>query len=308
MNKLLLLAASAAIAFLASAKHALTEETPEVSERASPAMWRIVDNDTEIFLIGSFPVLPEGASWRTPAFDAALAKSRIVYFDADGDSPDARSKAIGIMMTDGFNPPGTALDSMLAADDLERLRSVAQEVGLPFAGINALKPWRAALSLSVQYLVRRGFDPGAGFEKALLNEAKTLGKEIRYLNTIEDQFSLFTELGEEQEKDFLIITLRDWRQRTDRFDETFRAWQAGDTAFVDDTMNAPMRNNAPSVYERLTVQRNQDWVNDINSILETEKGAVIVVAGIAQLTGPDSIPSMLKEKGNAVSRYGSDER
>src|SRR3954453_1480315 len=42
---------------------------------AKPAMWKLADADTTIYLFGSFHLLPNGEQWRTPAFEKALAGS-----------------------------------------------------------------------------------------------------------------------------------------------------------------------------------------------------------------------------------------
>src|ERR1700709_809468 len=34
-----------------------------------PAMWKLSDRDTTIYLFGTFHLLPQGQNWRTPAFD-----------------------------------------------------------------------------------------------------------------------------------------------------------------------------------------------------------------------------------------------
>src|SRR4249919_3394238 len=42
---------------------------------ASPAMWRVADEDTTIYLFGTIHLLPKGTQWRSPAFDKAAAGS-----------------------------------------------------------------------------------------------------------------------------------------------------------------------------------------------------------------------------------------
>ena len=36
-----------------------------------PAMWKVADEDTTLYLFGTFHLLPENHHWRTPAFEAA---------------------------------------------------------------------------------------------------------------------------------------------------------------------------------------------------------------------------------------------
>ena len=51
--------------------------------RADPAMWEARDADSRIVLFGSVHMLPRALEWRTPALDAAMARSEHVYFETD---------------------------------------------------------------------------------------------------------------------------------------------------------------------------------------------------------------------------------
>src|SRR3569623_3423326 len=66
-----LTAAFAGFALLGAAAPAPQAAAP----RGHPAMWKVSDADTTIYLFGTFHLLPQGRDWRTPAFDKALASS-----------------------------------------------------------------------------------------------------------------------------------------------------------------------------------------------------------------------------------------
>src|SRR5215217_1290637 len=55
---------------------AQTAQAPTATVAAArPALWRLSDADTTIYLFGTIHALPEGAQWRTPALDQAMAAS-----------------------------------------------------------------------------------------------------------------------------------------------------------------------------------------------------------------------------------------
>ena len=89
---------------------------------------------------------------------------------------------------------------------------------MPFAGVDPMRPWQAFLTLTVQSIVNQGFDPGSGVDKTLSAEARTLGKEMRYLETLEQQLGFFTGLSPETEKELLVMMIRDWDNRIVSFD------------------------------------------------------------------------------------------
>ena len=43
------------------------------AKTASPAMWKVADADTTIYLFGTIHLLPKGTAWRSAAFDKAAA-------------------------------------------------------------------------------------------------------------------------------------------------------------------------------------------------------------------------------------------
>lgn len=287
-----------------------TAQTPQqmpAADTASPAMWRIADADSEFILLGTFHILPPALEWRTDALDAAMKNADAVYFEVEADTPEAQSKTVSILMTQGFNPPGVTLSSMLSDDDTQKLKDITRSLGLPFSAVEPMRPWQAFLTLSVQFIVKQGFQPGAGVDSVLLAESRTLGKELRFFETLEEQLNLFTTLDPDTEKNLLVLTLQDWENQQQMFDDLFAAWGRGDTAFIDEIMNETMREQTPKVYDSLIVKRNQAWAEEIANAMNNSMGTALVAVGAGHLVGDEhSVPALLRAKGFEVSRYGLD--
>ena len=307
--------AALACAAAALAQPAFAQASPEAPapaqtlavETATPAMWRVTDADSDYVLVGTFHILPPGLDWRTDALDAAFEAAETVYFELDADAPDAASKTLNTVMTKGFNPPGTTLSGLLKDADAEKLKEITAGLKLPFAAIDTMRPWNAFLTLSVQFIVNQGFDPGAGVDSVLLKEAKMRKKDLRFFETIEEQLALFTGLDSETEMNLLLLTLHDWDKQEALFDDLFRAWAAGDADFIDVEMNGDMREQTPAVYDRLIVARNKVWAKELDAALKNESGKGFVAVGAAHLVGAEtSVPALLAARGYTVTRYGVD--
>ncbi len=280
-------------------------ETAALADIATPAMWRVTDADSEYILVGTFHILPPALKWRTNLLDAAFRDAAVTYFEVDADAPDATAKTLNTVMTQGFNAPGAALTAMLETGDAAKLRDIVKELKLPLAAVDTMRPWNAFLTLSVQFIMNQGFDPGNGVDSVLLKEAKAGGKDVRYFETIEEQLAFFTGLAPSVEKDLLVITIRDWDKQAGAFDELFNAWATGDTDYIDAQMNQNMREQAPDVYKRLIVERNAAWANELDAALKNESGKGLVAVGAAHLAGEEfSVPALLAAKGYEVTRYG----
>ncbi|WP_395075749.1 TraB/GumN family protein, partial [Hyphococcus sp.] len=280
-------------------------ETVALADTATPAMWRVTDADSEYILIGTFHILPPALNWRTDLLADAFNDAAVTYFEVDANAPDATAKTLNTVMSQGFNAPGASLAAMLETRDANKLRDIVKELSLPFAAVDTMRPWNAFLTLSVQFIINQGFDPGNGVDSVLLKEAKTAGKDVRYFETIEEQLSFFTGLAPAVEKDLLVITIRDWDKQAGAFDELFNAWASGDTDYIDVQMNEDMREQAPDVYQRLIVERNAAWANELDAALKNESGKGLVAVGAAHLVGGEfSVPALLAAKGYEVTRYG----
>ncbi len=288
----------------AAAQETAPRAEPTV-QYATPPMWRVADGDSEFVLLGTFHILPPNVDWRTDSLKAALAAADTVYFEVDSSAPETQSVATRVTMLEGFSQNGALLTTTLDETDALKLRDITRSLGLPITAIDPMRPWFAFLTLSVQFIVQQGFAPGAGLDTVLLAESHTLGKELAFFESIEEQLALFTDLPPETEKALLVLTLRDWENQTAAFALLYNAWRTGDVDAIDVMMNETMRDQAPEVYERLLVERNIAWVETLANALDDGSGTALVAVGAGHLTsGADSVPALLAAKGYEVSRYG----
>ena len=145
--------------------------------QAAPAMWRVSDANSEIYLFGTLHALTAGAQWRTPAYDAAYARADIIWFEADLGAADALT-VTNIVNRYGVDPE-RALSDKLAADDLAALRREA-DIGR----IDHLRPWAAALMLSMQPALSRGASVETGADLIVTRQARANEKQVRTFETL----------------------------------------------------------------------------------------------------------------------------
>lgn len=272
---------------------------------ARPPMWRVSDADSEVWLLGTFNVLPENLDWRTIALLWAADRAETIWVEIEADRPDATEKTMQILSSLGVNPPGVTLTSLLSPEDAARLEEIAGRLGLPMSAVERMRPWQAFLVLNVQFIASQGYDPGSGIQTALLKEGRARGRHVVFVETVEQQLAVFSALDPETEKNLLSIALRDFDAQKEEFGALLEAWRAGDAAAIDRLANDTMRTSAPKAYEALIVARNKAWAEKIASSMKGS-GRTLVVVGAANLVGPDSVPALLRAKGLEVSRYGAE--
>ena len=60
-----------------------------------------------------------------------------------------------------------------------------------------------------------------------------------------------------------------------------------------------MKDASPALYQAVLVDRNTDWANKIQTLLEGS-GTAFIAVGAAHLTGDDSVQAILQKRGMTV--------
>lgn len=270
-------------------------------EKTGPAMWRLTDADSEIYLFGTFHILPPSLNWTTATLDEAMTRTPITMTEADTDSPQSQAAMAALVQELGLNPPGVTLSSQLGPQRAKQFGAVAERIGLPMAALEPMRPWLALLSLAVGAMQAQGFSSEAGAEMIILDRAAAQKDKVAHLETAEFQIRALASLStEEWLADFerSLEQIADFEGFSKR---ALEAWRTGDLNSIDQEMIGPMRDAAPGAYKTLMVDRNADWVARIEEIMAGSDDYFIAV-GAGHLIGADGVVEMLERKGYAIER------
>lgn len=270
---------------------------------ARPPLWRLADEDSEIFLIAAFHATPSGLDWRSVEIARAIDAAETIVFEAEFDAPGASARARAILARDGVLPAGETLSTRINAENAARLASAAADVGVDAVQFEPMRPWQAFLVLNIRQLAALGFDPAAAIDQQLLKEARARGRTVRFLQTVDEQLAQFAELSPAEEKRLLALTLRDWSSEGAELHAMSQAWAKGDVEALDAGLHATMRAEAPAVYQSFVAEQNARFADAIAAML-ARPGASVVVLGAGRLVGPDGAPALLARKGIAATRVG----
>ncbi len=295
----MLLAAGLAVAGAVSPVQAQLADYSDL--QATPAIWHLSDADSDIYLFGTFHILPPSLNWESDAIRADLASADTLYLEADVQSPEAQAEIQALVVQLGLNPQGVTLSSMLDAETTALLATVAPTVGATPAMLEPMRPWLAQLVLTVAQMQALGLDPEAGAEKALLASIAGTDTDVGYFETAEQQVRVLADLPDEVQVRGFAEGLREMERTPAMLDEMVRAWAAGDVETIDRIVNDEMREQTPEVYEAVIVQRNRDWVPQIQALLDGE-GTVFIAVGAAHLSGENGVVELLRESGIIVDR------
>ena len=261
-----------------------------------PALWVIKDADSTLYLFGSVHVLRPTTGWASPRVEAAFDSASDIWFEIS--NPDDQAAVMPLIQQHGLSPE-TPLSSRLTPEENVELEAAAQAMGASAAQLQPMKPWLAALSLSVAPLVKAGYDPKSGVELVLKTRAEAAGKPIHGFETIDKQIGILAGLPEDVQMAFLRETLKDYENAVTMLDTMVEAWAKGDVATLDRVMVEEMKEASPALYQALLVDRNTDWANQIQTLLEGS-GTAFIAVGAGHLTGDESVQAILQQRGVTV--------
>ncbi|WAC59842.1 TraB/GumN family protein [Brevundimonas sp. SL130] len=280
---------------LAQAAPAPAAAAPAIQGQG-PALWVVKDADSTLYLFGTVHVLRPTTGWASPRVNTAFDSASEIWFEVT--NADDQAAMMPLIQQYGLSPQAP-LSSRLTADELAQLDVAAQSIGASAAQLDPLKPWLAALSLSVAPLVKAGYDPQSGVEPALKARAEAAGKTIHGFETLEDQIGMLATLPDDVQMEFLRETLKDYDQAVVVLDSMVEAWAKGDVKALDEIVVEEMKTDAPELHKVILVDRNTDWADQIQTQLQGS-GTAFIAVGAAHLTGDDSVQSILKSRGVAV--------
>jgi uncharacterized protein len=266
---------------------------------AHPALWVTRSSTATVYLFGTVHVLPKDAHWHYPALDSALATSDALYVEEDDDDPLSMQ---GLVLEYGMDLQHP-LSNLLDAADKARLAAAAQAAGVPggMTSLNAMRPWLAALTISVAPLLKAGYDPKSGVDKQLERAFAAAGKPVAAFETAASQIRLLADMPDAQQLDLLRSALDDYAKGPKQIDALIEAWQAGNVAAIARNLDGDMRAHYPKLYRALLVDRNRDFAQRIARLLK-RRGTFFVAVGAGHFAGPDSVQVQLAKSGIETGR------
>lgn len=295
-------ASACALAFVAPVHAQEAETAPAPAETqeagvATPALWKVADEDTTIYLFGTVHALPEGIEWYHGPVAKAFNSSDILVTEIKM-SPEAMAMTQQLVMTKGVLPQGETLRGLLSDEQRAAYEAALAKLELPPAAFDRFEPWYGAMMLTMLPLLKQGYSTDAGVEKVLETKA---GEELERgaLETVEEQLSIFDNLPPETQIEFLMETVDAVDEIKALLDAMVAEWAEGDAADLARLMNEGLTD--PVLADRLLYNRNANWAEWIDTRMDAP-GTVFVAVGAGHLAGEQSVQDKLAEIGIETSR------
>jgi uncharacterized protein YbaP (TraB family) len=164
--------------------------------------------------------------------------------------------------------------------------------------LDRFRPWFAAITLVQVQMMKLGFDPNAGVEMRLTSRAAADQKPIQGLETAREQLEIMARMPDKLQREFLLYSVDDAERMSSELDALLNAWRRGDAAGMAKLLQEGF-DEYPDLYRPLTVERNRQWIPQIEQLLD-DKDDYLVVVGALHLVGTESVIDLLERKGYKV--------
>jgi len=258
-----------------------------------PAIWKVADKDTTIYLFGTVHALPKDAVWFSGPVERAYKSSdelvTEIPMDASGDAKAIAARAL--------LPKGQSLRDLMTPAERMKFEETLVSLGLPIEAMDKFEPWYAAMTLSLLPVMQSGYDPQTGAESKLTAQAE--GKRKAALETVDQQIQLFDGLPMDAQLSFLRETVGSVSKATATLDAMVARWMKGDADGLAVLLNDEL--DDPVLYKRLLTDRNSHWAKWIGQRLK-QPGTVFIAVGAGHLAGQQSVQEQLRKLGIKARR------
>ncbi len=263
-----------------------------------PALWKVSDADTTVYLFGTIHLLPKNLVWQSPRIAAAIGAAQGLVLETVLDKDPQKTGAIMAQL--GMSPNLPPLLDRVAPDKRAALQAVVTKSGVPLTVLDRFETWAAALTLASAGMRDLPVSADYGAEAVLSRAFTKASKPVAGLETPAQQLGYFDALPETAQRRFLESIAEDDSHARTEFDAMIAAWSAGDVNKIALTFDDELK-LSPELTEALLKQRNRNWAEWIAKRMASP-GSVLVAVGAGHLAGSDAVTALLTKRGLKVTR------
>src|SRR5262245_29099623 len=269
------------------------------SNPAKSFLWKVQSGSKVLYLAGSVHALSADVYPLSPAFERAFGASSTLVEEIDLAEADSLAMAPAILAK-GMYVDGRRFDNIVSKDTAALVAARLKDSGLPVEMFQVMKPWMVMLTIAALDAQKAGLDPNLGLDKHFYDRAKAAGKAIVGLETAESQIDRLDTMSDSLQEQLLRSSLSEAETARNELKAIVAAWRRGDSAALEKTLLSDFT-EYPAAYRSLIVERNQNWIPQIDACLARPQPCLVVV-GAAHLVGPDGLLTLLQRKGYRIEQ------
>jgi hypothetical protein len=263
-------------------------------------LWRATSGKHSAYLFGSLHIGDKSFYPLSPTIESAFAASDVLIVEVDTRKVDMTAMA-ALLMAEGMYSAGDSLWNHISAETRKALETYCKRAGLAADMFAGMKPWLAAMTLSILPYQKAGMDASLGLDQHFLEEAGK--KRVDQVETAEWQIRLFTSQPPEIQEKLLAAAVRSDQDPVAESKELIAAWLSGDAARIEERLSQHSE-GPPEFSRKLLEDRNPHMADAIAHCLESTDHCFMVV-GAAHLLGKEGVVELLGKRGIQVQRMNA---
>ncbi|NML06074.1 TraB/GumN family protein [Sphingomonas sp. G-3-2-10] len=265
-----------------------------------PAIWKISDSDTTIYIFGTVHSLPPGFRWRNPGLEAVIVRADSLLLESTDEDDDVTFLE-GLPEGDATLPP--LLDRV---SHRYRGKLAALQGELPpetVAIMDKMPSWIAAIGIGYIRDMLMGDIQSQGADDWLEKHFRATGRPVEAIENSKSVMANINAIPERAQRMMLEGALAAPDRTHDELDRPAHAWAQGDVG-----PDSPLRifpeqlDPSQAMADPLLTQRNIAWVEDLIGRLKKKPGTILFAAGAGHFVGPESVIDLLQKRGVKVER------
>ncbi len=266
------------------------------SAEATTSVWQVSCGTSTFYLGGTCHLLRPQDFPLPMEFERAYEQAAVVAFETDlsaWQEPAAKMRLMSKMIL-----KGKTLKDVLTPRVYQELSNFCTKRGIAVETVSMYKPAFAMILLAFFELQKVGVAE-EGVDRYYHRKCLEDGKTVKALESLEQHIQYLSVLDLGQEDAIVEYSLHDMQRMGSMFLELVNIWKAGNEVLLQEKYVDALRQQFPALYRVLLVERNRQWMPQLEAYLQNEEKELVLV-GAAHLVGPDGLLAMLEKRGYRV--------
>ncbi len=265
----------------------------EKQKDGNSLLWEVSGNGLKkpSFLFGTFHLLCKDDIHFSDALKMAIKQCDTVYMEVKIDDP---SMMLSAMLYLNMRNDST-LENLYTPEEYKRVKDYfSDSLKMPISLLQRSKPY---FLVALLYPRMMNCPSPSGVEEELLKIAKEDKKEIKGLETMQFQASVFDSIPYEWQAKELLKNIDSFSVYKDQFLTMLGFYKNQQMDSIKALMDTS-EFSSEKYDDLLLNKRNKNWVEQLNTIMKNE--SVFVAVGAGHLVGENGLVSLLKKEGYTV--------
>ena len=257
-------------------------------------LWQVSGNGLAApsYLFGTFHLLCKEDINFSSTLKQAIINSNEIYLELDMDDPATLLGGLTLVNMKGDKK----LQDLYTEDAYKRIADYFKDsLKTPLGFFQRMQP---AFLAALLYPKMMPCNSSGSVEEAVMQLAKEQHKEIKGLETMAFQASLFDSIPYEKQAEDLLNTVDSMEKSRTNFEILLNAYKEQRLDKIESLFNDPEFGMADD-QDALLDKRNNNWVQQLKEIMKTE--SVFVAVGSGHLIGKAGLIALLRAEGYTVT-------